>query len=433
MSGDRLESPPVTGGGNGVVLQDKKTASVMVPSQRLRLHPNKDHMPESYEDLQLDFSPSVFRSLEKYLPPNMLSDSRENKVKFMRDILLKYLPHGERTRAQKHREYRQRIISHYKSIHLLKVVKERENAERLGLSEDGSEPLKRELFSMHPVAFFVPSFMKAINDNTEESLRSIISEPSPGILTFEMLQPRFCELLVAEVENFEAWVNDTKFRIMRPNTMNKYGAVLDDFGLETMLDKLMNGFIRPISKGDTYVLIPDKLHHMFPGNYMIIFPAPLSCAVFFREVGGANLDSHHGFVVEYGKDWDVDLGFHVDDSEVTLNVCLGKQFSGGELFFRGTRCDKHVNTGSKPEEIFDYSHVPGRAVLHLGRHRHGVRATTAGHRINLLLWCKSSVFREIRKYQKDFSSWCGECAQEKKGRQRAFITARSYSGRMVSP
>lgn len=206
-----------------MVEPEKKPAPVIVPSQRLRLHANKDHMPESYEDLQLDFCPSIFSSLEKYLPPNMLHDSREEKVKFMRDILLKYLPHGERTRAQKHREYRQKIISHYK-------------------------PLKRELYTMHPVTFFVPSFMKAINDNTEDSLRSIISQPSPGVLTFEMLQPRFCELLVAEVENFEAWVNDTKFRIMRPNTMNKYGAVLDDFGLETMLDKLMDGFIRPISK-----------------------------------------------------------------------------------------------------------------------------------------------------------------------------------------
>lgn len=36
---------------------------------------------------------------------------------------------------------------------------------------------------------------------------------------------------------------------MRPNTMNKYGAVLDDFGMETMLEKLMEDFIRPISKG----------------------------------------------------------------------------------------------------------------------------------------------------------------------------------------
>jgi len=32
------------------------------------------------------------------------------------------------------------------------------------------------------------------------------------------------------------------------------------------------------------------------------------CAVFFTEVGGSTLDSHHGFVVEYGMDRDVDLG-----------------------------------------------------------------------------------------------------------------------------
>lgn len=43
------------------------------------------------------------------------------------------------------------------------------------------------------------------------------------------------------------------------------------------------------------------------------------------------------------------VGFHVDDSEVTLNVCLGKQFTGGELFFRGVRCDRHVNSPTQPE------------------------------------------------------------------------------------
>lgn len=42
-------------------------------------------------------------------------------------------------------------------------------------------------------------------------------------------------------------------------------------------------------------------------------------------------------------------GFHVDDSEVTLNVCLGKEFEGGELFFRGVRCEKHVNGEARPE------------------------------------------------------------------------------------
>lgn len=32
--------------------------------------------------------------------------------------------------------------------------------------------------------------------------------------------------------------------------MNKYGAVLDDFGLDSMLDKLMESYIRPITKGN---------------------------------------------------------------------------------------------------------------------------------------------------------------------------------------
>lgn len=39
--------------------------------------------------------------------------------------------------------------------------------------------------------------------------------------------------------------------------MNKYGAVLDDFGLEAMLNQFMEQFIAPISKGclnDFYVV-----------------------------------------------------------------------------------------------------------------------------------------------------------------------------------
>lgn len=52
---------------------------------------------------------------------------------------------------------------------------------------------------MQAEQFFVPSFLDAINEGTEDSFRSILNEPSPGIFTFEMLQPCFCELLVSEV------------------------------------------------------------------------------------------------------------------------------------------------------------------------------------------------------------------------------------------
>lgn len=345
--------------GNGVELPS---------TQRLIPFENKEHNPESYEDMQLDYSPLLFSSLERYLPPNMLNLPRDRKVHFLSDILTRYSPQGEHTRVQKHRKYRQQILSNY-------------------------EPRHKELYTMNAANFFVPSFLKAISENSEESFRSIMMEPTPGVYTFEMFQPKFCEMLMAEVESMERWVHDQRFHIICPNTMNKYGVVLDDFGLETMLNKLMDGYICPMSR------------------------------VFFPEVGGLTLDSHHGFVVEYGVNRDIELGFHVDDSEVTLNVCLGEQFYGGDLFFRGVRCDKHVNTETQSEEVFDYAHIPGRAVLHRGRHRHGARATISGHRVNLVIWCRSSVFRELKKHQNDFSSWCGDCRREKKERQHLSVAA----------
>lgn len=61
------------------------------------------------------------------------------------------------------------------------------------------QPLHRELYNLHPAAFFVPEFLRAINDSTEDSFRRIMSEPSPGVFIFEMLHPHFCELLLTEV------------------------------------------------------------------------------------------------------------------------------------------------------------------------------------------------------------------------------------------
>lgn len=47
--------------------------------------------------------------------------------------------------------------------------------------------------------FFTPRFMKAVNENSEAGYRSIMAEPCPGVFTFEIFQPHFCELLLSEV------------------------------------------------------------------------------------------------------------------------------------------------------------------------------------------------------------------------------------------
>ena len=73
--------------------------STVMPNYRLRLSPRIDHSPENYDDLQLEFNPLLFSSLEQYLPGHMLGVSREAKVHYMRNILLRYLPEGERFRV----------------------------------------------------------------------------------------------------------------------------------------------------------------------------------------------------------------------------------------------------------------------------------------------------------------------------------------------
>lgn len=333
------------------------------PVPRLLKTPNVDHHPDNYDDLEnLEYPPAMYSAMERYLPPELLGAPRSRKLAVLQQILSKYRPSGERSRIQKHQEYRERIRQNF-------------------------QPLHEDLYCLDPEKFFVQTFLDAINEGTLEAIRRIMEEPSPGTFTFDMLQPTFCSKVLDEVEHFERWAAQTRIKIMRPNTMNKYGAVLDDIGMESMLDELMAKFISPMA------------------------------SLLFMEVGGSSLDTHHGFVVEYSMDRDLELGFHVDDSEVTLNVCLGKEFNGGELFFRGVRCDKHVNGEVRPEEVFEHFHVPGRAILHAGRHRHGAKAITSGQRTNLILWCRSSEFRELKKYQNDFSSWCGECHVRKKDRR----------------
>lgn len=65
----------------------------------------------------------------------------------------------------------------------------------------------------------------------------------------------------------------------------------------------------------------------------------LACVVFLRYVRplaqalfpteGEHLDHHHAFMVQYRQGEDLGLDMHTDACDVTLNVCLGKEFTGG--------------------------------------------------------------------------------------------------------
>lgn len=78
----------------------------------------------------------------------------------------------------------------------------------------------------------------------------------------------------------------------------------------------------------------------FDGNFLnplrTEYLAPIA-SLLYPDVGGNSLDSHRAFIVKYKLGEDVDLNYHYDNAEVTINVSLGKEFSDGELYFRDMR------------------------------------------------------------------------------------------------
>lgn len=142
--------------------------------------------------------------------------------------------------------------------------------------------------------------------------------------------------------------------------MNNFGVLLNELGFdEKLISPLRTNYLMPITR--------------------LLYP----------ECGGNTLDSHKAFTVHYKMGEDLDLSYHYDNAEVTLNVSLGKEFIGGELFFGDMR-----QVPLKDTECTQCEHVTSYGLLHRGQHMHGALPIQSGERINLIIWMRSSVVRD---------------------------------------
>lgn len=134
--------------------------------------------------------------------------------------------------------------------------------------------------------------------------------------------------------------NESGLHISRPNTQNDLGNILSDMGLSRLCDDIVADVLQPLG------------------------------ALLYESHGGASLNSHHSFTVVYRPQDFKGLPMHYDrGSDVTLNVSIGKVFTGGSLTFCGVRnADNYTKVAGK------CAHRVGRAMLHLGFHRHGTTA-----------------------------------------------------------
>lgn len=272
--------------------------------------------------------------------------------------LLQHMPADVRSRPQEERrEWLRRAAAHVREQ---RRQQEAARAFRDAVRSDYT-PLRPELFGLDAWGVVPPDDVVTLG---------------PGVLGFPLLSPEICAALLEELAHLERWASARGLSITRPNSMNRYGLILDDVGYAGALDAMMRTIVAPLAA---------RVH---PGL-------------------GALVD-HHGFLVEYAPQKDLDLDLHVDDAEVTLNVCLGETFTRGALGFSGVRCSDHVSTIAKKHEIFDVDHRPGWALLHHGRHRHFAHPLESGHRVNLILWCRAAERPALRPGEAPCPPWCGE-------------------------
>lgn len=194
------------------------------------------------------------------------------------------------------------------------------------------------------------------------AVRSVVEELAPNVFALDMFTEQACDRLLAEFENYERVATQRGWPISRPNSMNNFGLIINQIGLEPWADALLSDVLSPIAAA--------------------LFP-----------LEGAELKQHHSFMVAYEAGADLGLDMHTDDSDVTFNVCLGKEFTGAGLVFCG-----QSGAENHRKQQYLYRHRKGRCVVHLGRQRHGADDIESGQRRNLIIWGRNPHYRETQNY-----------------------------------
>jgi len=218
--------------------------------------------------------------------------------------------------------------------------------------------LHKELFQTPwPDEYFNPEFLKHFREGT---IKDIVNEIHPDVFTFPIFSEKLCSAITTEMFHYQK----SGLPVKRPNSMNNYGLIINHIGLEPSLKWLQENYLWEVAR-----------------------------ALFRNSAITSKFDSHHSFIVHYEPGKDLGLDMHTDDSDITFNVCLGKEFQGAALNFCGV-------LGQSDHRQFKtaYYHVKGNCIVHLGTQRHGACEITTGERLNLIIWNKNHTWGESRDF-----------------------------------
>ena len=195
----------------------------------------------------------------------------------------------------------------------------------------------------------------------------LVRELAPNLFELSgFFDPDWTRRLSEELSRVQNWTSTEDVRYSPPNSMHYAGFEVAPIGWGDLMNQLSEELITQLA------------HRLYPDREWPV------------------LSDGHGFVAQYGEAADRSLGLHVDDSDVTMTLCLGSDFEGSEIVFEGIRCPLHQQTHNTEAERVIVAPVPGNALIHLGAHRHRVSSLLSGHRQSLILWARGASTRDER-------------------------------------
>jgi len=155
-----------------------------------------------------------------------------------------------------------------------------------------------------------------------------------------LLKRQYCDSITNHIENQIQMVKS-----------KGTGLQASEFGMDEWVNELLKEYLVPIVKK--------------------VYPQ-------YRNV--TSFSDVYSKVVKYNINEDEDWPVHIDQSCVTINICIGRDFKGSNLRFHENKTSIQKN-GS----YYDYMHEVGRMVIHLGDCKHSITRLESGSRYSLII------------------------------------------------
>ena len=211
--------------------------------------------------------------------------------------------------------------------------------------------------------YLTDSFKNAIVHNNFDSV--LHSKDSDFIFkATNIFTSAFLNGMLIEIKRANELIQSGEIEFFRPNSMNSDGFVLAELGFLHFFDEFTKRWLSKITSS--------------------IYP--------FYLWGGQSIDGLHGFIIRYvdNDGMDKNLSRHMDESQITFNLCLyNDDLVGSKIWFHGIRDDdEHTQF-----ENVSIALQQNEAILHVGQHWHQPENIQNGTRINLILWLRSSFVK----------------------------------------